>query len=163
MRSAALGVSGFSGVGCQSTVKQQSTAVDTSLGQTHPLTGKIFSVADQAFVTEAQLLDALSGADYVLLGEKHDNPIHHQIQAKIVAGLPNLGAVQLEMLTMNKAQRLSSATSEKEFRASNWQSSVGGVFNLSDLIKSIWSEIRPLPAHTSDDGLCYESIASITQ
>ena len=122
------------GVGCQSTVKQQSTAVDTSLGQTHPLTGKIFSVADQAFVTEAQLLDALSGADYVLLGEKHDNPIHHQIQAKIVAGLPNLGAVQLEMLTMNKAQRLSSATSEKEFKeASNWQSSGWpGVFNLSD-------------------------------
>ncbi|MGB0645834.1 MAG: ChaN family lipoprotein [Bradymonadia bacterium] len=137
-------------VGCHRSVKEQSEFQENALGQTHPMTGKIFSVVDQVFITEAQLVDALSGADYILLGEKHDNPQHHHIQAKIVAALPRVGAVQLEMLTMNKLQQLRSADSEKLFKeASSWQSSGWPDYSIyQPLIKTIYARgLRPLPAH----------------
>ena len=57
------------------------------LGQSNPLVGKIWSVADGAFISEDDLFARLASKHYVLLGEKHDNPRHHQLQAKVVQAL----------------------------------------------------------------------------
>lgn len=55
--------------------------------QDHPLAGQIWSVAQRRFVAPHFLAANLRRADLVLLGETHDNPDHHRIQAWAVAGL----------------------------------------------------------------------------
>jgi uncharacterized iron-regulated protein len=49
-------------------------------------------------------LDALPRADIVILGEVHDNPAHHQNQARAVAALQP-AALVFEMLTPEQARR----------------------------------------------------------
>ena len=57
----------------------------THLDEGHPLVGKIWSVRQGRFVEEAELLATLDG--HVLLGEKHDNPDHHALQASVLRAL----------------------------------------------------------------------------
>lgn len=57
----------------------------THLDEGHPLVGKIWSVRQARFVEEAELLATLDG--HVLLGEKHDNPDHHALQAEVLRAL----------------------------------------------------------------------------
>lgn len=66
----------------------------------NPLVGSVYR-ADGKRVSESTLLGAATGARYVLLGEIHDNPDHHRIQAEIVGGLARLGetpSVVFEMI-----------------------------------------------------------------
>ncbi|MFV0474723.1 MAG: ChaN family lipoprotein [Pikeienuella sp.] len=42
-------------------------------------------------VDEAALVEALKGADIVILGERHDNPAHHEWQARLVAAIAPKG------------------------------------------------------------------------
>lgn len=60
-----------------------------------------------AFAQQIQMqdLDALPGADVVILGEVHDNPAHHTAQARAVAALQPK-AVIWEMLTPEQASDL---------------------------------------------------------
>lgn len=73
----------------------------TKLDVDHALVGKIWDVAHGSFVTSAQLAERAAAARFVLLGEKHDNPDHHALQAEQIAELVARGrkpAVVLEML-----------------------------------------------------------------
>jgi uncharacterized iron-regulated protein len=56
-------------------------------GGEHPLAGEIYRVADGITVSEAELVDDAAGAEFVLIGERHDNPEHHRVQARLVAAL----------------------------------------------------------------------------
>jgi len=56
-------------------------------GSEHPLAGQIYRVADGTQVSEAALIADASAADFVLIGERHDNPEHHRLQARLVAAL----------------------------------------------------------------------------
>jgi uncharacterized iron-regulated protein len=56
-------------------------------GSGHPLAGQIYRVADGARVSETALVTDAAGADFVLIGERHDNPEHHRLQARLVAAL----------------------------------------------------------------------------
>lgn len=72
------------------------------LDRDHPLVGRIWHARAHRFVTEAELLADLKRADFVLLGEKHDQPDHHRLQAQVLRGLVQAGrkpALRLEMLT----------------------------------------------------------------
>jgi len=53
----------------------------------HPLNGKIWDVRAGKLVTMADLTDRLTGIDFVLLGEVHDNPEHHRNQAVVLTAL----------------------------------------------------------------------------
>ena len=53
-------------------------------GATHPLVGDIYRVADGRPASEADLMDAAAAADFVLIGERHDNRDHHRLQARLV-------------------------------------------------------------------------------
>jgi uncharacterized iron-regulated protein len=67
----------------------------------HPLVGRIWSVRDRAFVDRRALFEAAVRARYVLLGEQHDNPEHHRLQAEVLAAMAAGGrrpAVAFEML-----------------------------------------------------------------
>lgn len=51
------------------------------LGRDHSLTGRIWDVSSARFIDRETLVERLAGADFVLLGERHDNPDHHMQQA----------------------------------------------------------------------------------
>lgn len=50
----------------------------------HPLTGKIWDMASHRNIDEADLIDRVNHSDVVLLGETHDNTLHHEYQQKLL-------------------------------------------------------------------------------
>jgi uncharacterized iron-regulated protein len=66
-----------------------------------PLVGQIWQPSRATSIPEPTLFAALAQADYVLLGEQHDNFDHHRLQAKVILALVEAGkkpSVALEML-----------------------------------------------------------------
>ena len=73
----------------------------TTLDRDHPLVGRIWDVAHQRFVPRSEVEAAIAKAKYVLLGEKHDNPDHHRLQAEMIEVMARAGrhpVVAMEML-----------------------------------------------------------------
>ena len=60
-------------------------------GAAHPLVGQIYRAADARQVSESDLIEAAAAADFVLIGERHDNRDHHRLQARIVRSLQRDG------------------------------------------------------------------------
>jgi uncharacterized iron-regulated protein len=78
-------------------------------GDANPLVDKTWSTADAVFVDREQLAAAFANADYLLLGEVHDNARHHEIQAQLIArfpGAPRSLAVGFEQLDSSQAPAL---------------------------------------------------------
>jgi uncharacterized iron-regulated protein len=92
----------------------RSAAVDSGawqapLGREHPLTGRVWDVNAARFVTPEVLAAGLARARYVLLGERHDNPDHHRVQAALVRALVNAGrrpAIAFEMFSADNADAI---------------------------------------------------------
>ncbi|MEX2614671.1 MAG: ChaN family lipoprotein [Alphaproteobacteria bacterium] len=63
----------------------------TTLSADHPLAGRLWSPDTSAFVPVATLIRALAAADLIFLGEKHDNPDHHLLQAWLLDQLAAAG------------------------------------------------------------------------
>lgn len=80
----------------------------TSLHADHALVGKIWSVGEKRFMTPLQLGRELEGADYLLLGEVHDNPDHHRLQAWLIGQIAKRQQPQvvMEMISRDKAELL---------------------------------------------------------
>jgi len=75
-------------------------------GRAHPLVGRIWDTKARRFVTSDDVVAGLTGARYVLLGERHDNPDHHRVQAALLRALLAAGrrpAVAFEMFTADDA------------------------------------------------------------
>ena len=62
--------------------------------QDHPLAGTIWN-SDFEAVTISELENALANARFVLLGEIHDNPDHHRLQAQLIDTLVKKAGVRL--------------------------------------------------------------------
>ena len=83
-------------------------------------------------------VQAADGYQFVFLGEYHDDPVHHQMQAKVIEGLAKRGrnvVVGFEMFTRPNQENLYAWTlgreSEDEFIAnSNWKKEWGFSFPL---------------------------------
>ena len=54
------------------------------VGGQNPLVGKVWNVREQRFISQTELLSDLTAVEYVLLGEKHDNRDHHELQAEVI-------------------------------------------------------------------------------
>lgn len=81
----------------------------TSLRADSPLVGRIWEVSSGRFISAESLLAKLKMSEYVLLGEKHDNPDHHALQREMLATFADhgtLGAVSFEMLATDMMPRL---------------------------------------------------------
>lgn len=61
-------------------------------GASNPVAGVIWDVGAGRAVTRDELLQAALGAHFLLLGETHDNPHHHRIQAELLRDLLAAGA-----------------------------------------------------------------------
>lgn len=72
------------------------------------LIGSIWSSKDQAFVSPSQLLEAVGGAQTILLGENHDNAVHHHLQGWIIRNAPLSGnpSVVMEQIDVGKSAAL---------------------------------------------------------
>jgi uncharacterized iron-regulated protein len=71
----------------------------------HPLAGRIWDVRAARLVDEATLGAAVASADFVALGEVHDNPDHHLLQARLLRAITAAGrrpALAFEMLDADK-------------------------------------------------------------
>ena len=78
-----------------------------------PINGKIWSSADQAFISETALFKAIAAIDMIMLGETHDNPIHHVLQFRLLTALTEAGrrpALVWEMVERRQQPLLGSAT-----------------------------------------------------
>ncbi len=76
----------------------------------HPLAGKIVNSSGKV-VALTELIDAAAQADYVLLGETHDNADHHRLQAQIISQLGALpegdnASVVFEMLNYDQQEEI---------------------------------------------------------
>ena len=75
----------------------------------HPLVGKIIDAKTGEYVSDAAAARRLHGARYLLLGEKHDNPDHHLIQARLLEIFTDAGlrpAVAWEMISEDQTLAL---------------------------------------------------------
>ncbi len=81
----------------------------SAINAAHPLVGRLVRVRDGARVAPETLAGAASEATYVLLGETHDNPDHHALQAWIVRAMTARGrrpAVAFEMIDADQGRDL---------------------------------------------------------
>ena len=84
----------------------------SALARAHPLVGYALSVEDERWVGRAEIDAALAKADFVLLGETHDNVDHHRLQAAFLRSALAGGrrpAVAFEMLDTSQAEPLARA------------------------------------------------------
>lgn len=92
--------------------------------------GRLY-LADGSTISLEKFADLAKGYDYILIGENHDAPHHHQMQANLLAALAQAGlrpAVGFEMLYFRN-QNLLAAFNRREIKvaelegASNWANS----------------------------------------
>jgi uncharacterized iron-regulated protein len=88
------------------------------------MVGRIYDVASASFISEQELAARLVGPRFLLLGEQHDNPFHHLLQARVISLLVASGVrptVAFEMLATDHAGSIRDCQSEphctvEEFR-----------------------------------------------
>jgi uncharacterized iron-regulated protein len=82
LRKAAIGIAAimalFQGVACVTPPNL------VRLDAAHPLQGKIWDVGQGRMVSKEALLNAIASVPIILLGEVHDNPEHHRLQAEVL-------------------------------------------------------------------------------
>jgi uncharacterized iron-regulated protein len=124
-------------------------AAPAELHADHPLNGSLWDsrsgrqVAEEAFLAEA------ATARWVLLGEKHDNAVHHALQARVVGALGRAGrrpAVVWEMAEPEQAEALQEATLETV-------DSLGAALDWEARGWPAWSEYQPIAEQALTYGL----------
>ncbi len=83
--------------------------------QNHPLVGSLWETESGRRIDEAELIAAARAAHWVLLGERHDNPEHHLLQARMVTAVAEPGrrpALVWEMAGPDQAEALAKARLE---------------------------------------------------
>ncbi|MGE5546211.1 MAG: ChaN family lipoprotein [Solirubrobacterales bacterium] len=86
------------------------------LDRDHPLAGRIWSTAEHRFLGPDELVARAAKADAVILGETHDNPDHHALQAWMLRRLTAGGRapwVAFEMIDASQRQALDQALANR--------------------------------------------------
>lgn len=77
--------------------------------QQHPLVGTLYQLSTAQQVSASVVLTKLPAGSWLLLGEQHDHPDHHQLQLWVLQQLAaeqRLGAVAMEMLNTEQQAAL---------------------------------------------------------
>jgi len=75
----------------------------------HPLVGKIWDVHQKKFIDQVALVTQVVDSEYLLLGERHDNLVHHQHQAEMIrqmAKAQRKASVAFEMIDNYQGARI---------------------------------------------------------
>ncbi|MDN5863802.1 MAG: ChaN family lipoprotein [Gammaproteobacteria bacterium] len=97
--------------GCSPTVGSATWPIDwhAQKYQDNPLIGHIWRPQAQSWASPGQLRAAVAKARFVLLGETHDNPDHHRLQAQLLEAMVEAGrrpVLAFEMLELNQQPAL---------------------------------------------------------
>jgi uncharacterized iron-regulated protein len=79
----------------------------------HPLVGRSWDVKLARFISEKEYRQRLLDAEYILLGELHNNLAHHRHQAQVIRELSKAGrkaAVAYEMISLKQGEMLAGKT-----------------------------------------------------
>ena len=124
---------------CSSAPKNSKPSVDgpmmlawkTTLDADHALVGRIWSSEAQEFVPAQQLFAAAASHQLVLVGERHDHPDHHLLQALLVEQMGPMSIVGFEMLDELDALKIEENMTPQEIaQASDWAKSGWPSFGL---------------------------------
>ncbi|MES3009001.1 MAG: ChaN family lipoprotein [Pseudomonadota bacterium] len=102
-------LSGCANLPLSSTVQSEESGWQSPLYQDHSLVGRIWRASDQRFISAEEMQQALSAKQFLLLGEKHDNPDHHRLRRTLLQGMladGALGVVSFEMLDSSQQARV---------------------------------------------------------
>lgn len=127
-------------------------AWQSPVGREHRLTGRIWDVAAGRFVDEHGVFARIAGVRYVLLGEKHDNPDHHVLQARVIRALAATGrraAVAFEMFTPSQAGALARYLAAHPREAAG----IGEAVNWTASGWPAWAMYEPIAQAALDAGL----------
>ena len=128
----------------------------TSLDADHKLVGRIWSTKTKEFVDTNHVFAALAEYDVVLLGERHDHPDHHQLQAIILEKVGQSAFVGFEMLDEKDALRLTAGMSPDQVAtATEWAESGWPSFELYRPIFNVVKRLNmtPLAIHPARNRL----------
>jgi uncharacterized iron-regulated protein len=92
----------------------------TSLDADSTLVGRIWDVNAATWISEDAMVAKLVAARFVLLGEQHDNPDHHRLQARMLTALASRGRspqVVLEMVDRDRQTDLDATSQDPEAMA----------------------------------------------
>ncbi|HEU4343411.1 MAG TPA: ChaN family lipoprotein [Candidatus Binatia bacterium] len=115
----------------------------STFGRNHPLAGRIWDVSSARFIDRQSLVTRLARANFLLLGERHDNSDHHQLQAEVLRSLIALGrrpAVGFEMFGLDDA----SAIANHLAFAPNDAAGLGGAVNWNKRGWPDWAMYQPI-------------------
>lgn len=108
-----LFVLSFTQLGCTSQTPKPATQLDPQLTQV----GKIIDLDSGKSITSQQLIQQLAASPRVIVGEKHDNIYHHQIEQWVAQEMQQIrpqGAVLLEMLTPNQQSKVANVQKQMQ-------------------------------------------------
>jgi uncharacterized iron-regulated protein len=103
-------------------------AWQTKLDRDHPLVGKIWDVKAGDFVELEVVIERAAKVPFVLLGERHDNPDHHRLQARVIAELVKAGRhpqLVLEMLEVEQQPAIDSFVAQPNATAAGFGAALG--------------------------------------
>jgi len=124
----------------------------SELNRSHPLAGRIWSAADKRFVELPSLVRTLAEADFRLLGETHDNPDHHRLQAWLIGAIAESGqrpAVVFEMIDRTQGPALAGYLARPEATAAG----LGRAIGWEDAGWPDWTLYRPIAEAALDRDL----------
>lgn len=101
---------------------------ETTVAADHPLVGVIWDARTGQTISEEALVARLATSRFVLLGEKHDNPDHHRLQARVFTALLAAGrrpALAFEMFDADAAPAVQGFLGEKPADAAGLGAAVG--------------------------------------
>jgi len=115
----------------------------------HPLTGKIWDMHSRSFIDESALLASMDKANVILLGETHDNPLHHELQLKLLNERIEAGA--RPALLMEQLDTVNQPALDKALAGSDREEvlkTVTGLIKFTD-----WEFYRPFLVAAVDNKL----------
>jgi uncharacterized iron-regulated protein len=109
----------------------------------HPLIGKLWQSENQEFISTDNLVEQLVGINYLLIGERHDNPYHHQLEIEILKHAQRQNpktATVFEMID----QQLYAGIEHAVLKPGNSLSALKEILNWSDINGWPWKDYGPV-------------------
>jgi len=128
----------------------------TRLDRDHPLVGRLWSVRRRAFAAPDELVRDAVAARFVMLGERHDNPDHHRLQAEVLSAMVARGrrpAVAFEMFDTGQQEAIDRYRDRYRADRTHDASGLGPALDWSKTGWPPWTEYLPIAEVAFRDAL----------
>ncbi len=115
----------------------------SEINKDHALAGRIWSAKKGDYLTPLELSERLAINDFVLIGEVHDNPDHHRLQAWLIKQIVRYDrkpAIVMEMINQDQAPALAAYINGYDAPAAN----LGNALRWAESGWPKWSLYQPI-------------------